>query len=284
MLVTVKIITDSTAYLARETLKELDITEISLGVNFEDQSFKEIEITNSEFYALMEKSPKIPTSSQPSPADFYEAFARIVEKGDQVAGIFLSTDLSGTYYSAVTARGMILEKYPEARIELIDSRIATSTAGYGAIAGAKAARAGLPLEQIVAIMKEVVNKGKLYFVPKNLEYLKKGGRIGGAAALLGTLLQVKPILTVIDGKVAVYDKVRTSEKATARLIDILVQDHRQIGVPEATVLHINCLEEARKVAERIAELSGLKAEIASMGPVIGLHVGPGTLGLAYYTE
>lgn len=281
---TVKIITDSTAYLDRDTLRDLDIVEISLGVNFENRSFKEIEITNEEFYALMEKSPKIPTSSQPSPADFYEAFARIVEKGDQVAGVFLSTDFSGTYYSAVTARGMILEKYPEARIELIDSRIAASPAGYVAVAGARAARAGLPLEQVVAVMKEVVNKGKLYFTPKTLEYLKKGGRIGGAAALMGTLLQVKPILTVVDGKVAVYDKVRTSEKATAKLIDILIQDHRSTGVLEAKVLHINCLDEAQKVAEKITELSGLEVDIGSMGPVIGLHVGPGTLGIGYYTK
>lgn len=279
----VKIITDSTAYLAKQTLQELEITEISLGVNFQHGSYKEVELSNERFYKLMAQSPRVPTSSQPSPADFYEAFSRIVIEGDQVVGLFLSTDLSGTYYSAVTARKMILEKYPEAQIELIDSRIAAMPVGFGAIAGAKAAREGLPLEAVVEKIKEVVSRGKLYFVPKTLEYLKKGGRIGGAAALMGTLLQVKPILTVQDGRVAVYDKVRTSEKALAKLVEIFTKDHRQMGIKEVMVLHINCLEEARILAAQIGEISGLKVGIGPIGPVIGLHVGPGTLGLAYYT-
>lgn len=279
----VKIITDSTAYLPRETMQELGITEISLGVNFEDRSFQEVAISNTEFYELMAKTHKVPTSSQPAPADFYEAFLRIVESGDQVVGLFLSTDLSGTYYSAFTARNMILEKYPTAKIELIDSRLTTIAMGYGAIAGARAAIEGLPLEAVVAKIKEVVSRSKLYFVPKTLEYLKKGGRLGGAAALMGTLLQVKPILSVVDGKVAIYDKVRTSDKAIAKLLDIFSQDHRQSGVKEVTVLHINCAEEARIVVDRIAEISGLKADVGPIGPVIGLHVGPGTMGLAYHT-
>lgn len=279
----VKIITDTTAYIANETLQELDITQISLSVNFEDASFKEIAISNTEFYELMANNPKVPTSSQPSPVDFYEAFLRIVESGDQVVGIFISTDLSGTYYSAFTARNMILEKYPLAQIELIDSRITTMAMGYSVIAGARAAREGLPLEAVVAEINKVISKSKLYFVPKTLEYLKKGGRMGGATALMGTLLQIKPILTVADGKVAVYDKVRTSEKAIAKLLDTFTEDHRQFRVKGITILNINCPEEARKVAAQVAEISGLKAEIGSIGPVIGLHVGPGTLGLAYHT-
>jgi len=157
------------------------------------------------------------------------------------------------------------------------------TMGYGAIAGAKAARLGATFEEVVAIIKDIVSKGKLYFVPKNLEYLKKGGRIGGAAALMGTLLQVKPILTVIEGKVAVYDKVRTSEKALAKLLEIFTKEHQEKGVKEVTVLHINCVEDAQELVAQIEKISGLKAEVGPIGPVIGLHVGPGTMGLAYHT-
>jgi len=281
--VAVRVITDSTAYLPPEVQEELDIKVVSLGVNFTDSSYKEVEISNESFYELMAQSPKVPTSSQPSPADFYEVMLKIVEQGDEVAGVFLSSDFSGTYYSAVAARNMILEKYPAAKIELIDSRTAATPVGYGAIAGAKAAREGWPLEQVVAKIKEVVSKGRLFFVPKTLEYLKKGGRIGGAAALLGTLLQVKPILTVQDGRVAVFDKVRTSEKALARMVEVFTRDHRQTGVAEVTVLHINCLEDAQALAKQIAEISGLQVGIGSIGPVIGLHVGPGTLGIAYHT-
>lgn len=279
----VKVITDSTAYLPQEVLEELDIKVVSLGVNFTDSSYKEVEISNESFYELMAQSPKVPTSSQPSPADFYEVMLKTVEQGDEIAGVFLSSDFSGTYYSAVTARKMIQEKYPEAKIELIDSRSAATPVGYGAIAGAKGAREGWPLEKVVVKIKEVVSKGRLFFVPKTLEYLKKGGRIGGAAALVGTLLQVKPILTVQDGRVAVFDKVRTSEKALARLVEVFAQDLKQTGGAEVTVLHINCLEDARALAKQIAEISCLQVGIGSIGPVIGLHVGPGTLGIAYHT-
>lgn len=279
----IRIVTDSTANIDRQILRELNIIEVSLSVNIADKSIKEADIPNEEFYDLMAKTSKVPTSSQPSPLDFYEVFSESLEAGDEIIGIFISSDLSGTYFSAQTARNMVLEDHPQARIEIIDSRTATMQLGLGVIAGARAVRDGLTLEETAARIRNVLENSRLYFVPKTLEYLKKGGRIGGASALMGTLLQVKPILTVQYGKVAVVDKVRTFEKAVKRAIDELLNDAKTHNIKEVTVLHINSLEEARKLAAEIHEL-GFPAGIATLGPVIGLHVGPGTLGLTYFME
>lgn len=280
----IRIVTDSTANIDRQILRELNILEVSLSVNIAEKSYKEAEITNAEFYELMAKSPKVPTSSQPSPLDFYEVFCEALEEGHDIVGIFISSDLSGTYYSAQTAKNMILVDKPQAHVEIIDSRTTTMQLGLGVIAGARAVRDGLSLEEVVAKIRCVLENSSLYFVPKTLEYLKIGGRIGGASALIGTLLQVKPILTIQHGKVAVVDKVRTFEKAVNKALEELLSDSQAHNVREVTVLHINCLEEAHKFAAIVREKSGLPARIATIGPVIGLHVGPGTLGLTYFLE
>lgn len=280
----IKIITDSTACLDPALVEELGIIQVSLSVNFEDKTFLEMEISNEEFYKLMGKSAKVPTSSQPSPADFYQRFEESVKAGYDIVGVFISADLSGTCSSALTARSMLLEKFPQACIEIIDSRSSAMELGYAVLAAARAARAGLSIEEVILRTKLVMQRSHLYFVPQTLNYLKKGGRIGGAAALFGTLLQVKPILTVQEGKVAIFDKVRTMDKAISRLTSELGTDFQLYGVEEVTVHHINRIEEAQKMVVYIKEKFGLTATINSIGPVVGLHVGPGTLGLAYYVR
>lgn len=280
---TVKLVTDSTAYLTEKVSNELDITVISLAVNFPTQTFQEVAITNTEFYRMMEKSPGIPTSSQPSPAEFSEAFKKIIENGDEVLGVFLSSGLSGTYSSAQAAQKMVLEKYPDARIELIDSLSTIAILGYGVIEGAKAAQEGSSLETVAAKVKETISKGKLYFIPETLEYLKKGGRIGPAGALIGTLLQIRPILTMANGKAAVYAKVRTGYKAASKMLETFIQDYQNFGVKAVTVLHIDNLAAANEFAKQVISRTGLSVEIGHIGPVIGLHVGPGTVGVSYYT-
>lgn len=278
----IKIVTDSTACLEEHTLRELDIKVVSLSVNFTQATYQETEMNNDEFYRLMEASPTVPTSSQPSPADFHRVFAEFAQDGHDIVGIFISSDLSGTYNSAVAARKMVLEKYPLTRIEIIDSRSSAIQLGFPVMAAAQAALAGQGIEEVLARIQEVMAKSRMYFVPKTLDYLKKGGRIGGAGAIIGTLLQVKPILYVENGKVAVLDKVRTFEKAIFRILDELLVGYRETGIKEVVILNINAWEEAQKIALYLAREYGLKAQINSIGPVVGLHVGPGTLGLGWY--
>lgn len=284
MKVAVKVITDSTAYLDRKVLQELNITEVAMRVNLEDRSFIETAISNEEFYQLIEGKKELPTSSQPSPLVFYEKFQELVEQGDEVFCVLISSDLSGTYYSAVQAGKMVQEKNPEARIEIIDSRTTGMHLGLAAMAAARAAQAGASLEEVRDAATSVLARSKLFFIPRSLEYLKKGGRIGEAASLLGTLLQVKPVLTV-KGPVTVFEKVRTFEKAVKRMLQVFEEDYQTYGIEEVAVHHINCAADCEELLiKEIKDKTTREILVSPIGPVLGLHVGPGTIGMAYATK
>lgn len=280
----VKIVTDSTSYIEQALARDLDITVVPLNINFKTKSYKETSLTNEEFYNIMENSTLAPMSSQPSPSDFYATFRDFVQAGQKILGIFISSDMSGTYSAAVTARNMILERHPRAQIELVDSRTSCMHMGYPVLCAARAALEGRCLEEVSNITRDVMGRSRIYFVPKTLEYLKRGGRIGSASTLLGTILQVKPILSAIAGKVAVVDKVRTMEKALNRMYQILEEHFEKSGIAELTVLHINSMEEAKKIARHIEAKFGIAPAVGAIGPVIGLHIGPGSLGMAYYLK
>ncbi|WP_461207654.1 DegV family protein [Clostridium sp. DL1XJH146] len=281
---TIKIVTDSTSYIPKELIRKYEIEIVSLSVIFGNTSFKETEISNIEFYDKLKKEDKIPTSSQPSIDDICKLFENNVVKGNDIVGIFISSDMSGTYSTAMLAKNIVLEKYPEAKIEILDSRSNCMQLGFAALAAAKASKEGQSFENVITETKKNVKSSKFIFIPDTLEYLKKGGRIGSASALIGGILQIKPILTVIDGKTAVLSKVRTSKKALAKIIDVFLGDIEKFGFGEAIVHHINCEEEARKVAKLINEMTGKIIEVTPIGPVIGTHVGPGAIGIAYYTK
>jgi len=280
----VKIIADSTSYIPEDIKKLYDINIVSLSVVFENEIFKETEITNDKFYKKLEQSESIPTSSQPSIDEFYNAFESIIKNGDDVVGIFISSEMSGTYNTAHMVKEMILENYPHAKIELIDSRSNCMQLGYAAITAGKGAKIGKSIDEVVKITKENIKRSRFIFSPDTLEYLKKGGRIGTAQALIGSLLQIKPILTVNNGKTDVITKVRSKKRAIDKMIDIFIEDVKNYGLGEVIIHHINCEDEAKKVAHNIKEKVGKLVSVCSIGPVIGTHVGPGAIGIAYYTQ
>ena len=281
----VKIIVDSTSYIPEKWIDELDIEVVSLSVVFGDESFKETEIGNEAFYSKLKKADAIPTSSQPSVDELYKMFENIVSHGDSIVAAFISSDMSGTYSSAHMVKNMILEKYPQAQIGLIDSRSNCMQLGFVACVAARAAKEMKSFEEVLRIAENVVPKGRFIFLPDTLEYLKKGGRIGSAKALLGSILQIKPILTVNDGKTDLIDSVRTKKKAVNRIIDMFLKDVESKGLGEVAVHHIHCEEEAKKVALVLQEKLQIdEITICPIGPVIGTHVGPGAMGIAYYTK
>ena len=281
---TVKIVTDSTSYISEEQKKTYDISMVSLSVVFGDEEFKEINIDNESFYEKLNNSLKIPTSSQPSLDEMYKVLEKQVKDNNEVVGIFLSSDMSGTYSNACLAKNMILEDYPNALIELIDSRSNCMQLGFAVLAGAISAKQGKSIGEVASIVKDNIKRSRFLFIPDTLEYLKKGGRIGGASAFLGTILQIKPILTVVDGKTESYNKVRTKNKAIAVMIDKFIEDITKHGLGEVMIHHINNVEGALAFAKLVEEKIGKKVDIAPIGPVIGTHVGPGTLGIVYYTQ
>ncbi len=280
----VKIVTDSTSYIPKKLIDEYDIAVVSLSVVFEDEVFKEDEISNQDFYSKLTETMKIPTSSQPSVADFYQAFEREIKAGNEIVGVFISSKMSGTYSTAELVKRMILEEYPTAKIKLIDSMSNSMQLGFATLAAAKVAAAGGTLEEVLAETKKNLTRSKFIFIPDTLEYLRIGGRIGTASALLGSLLQIKPILTVVDGSTAVLGKIRTKKSAMEAMLQIFLNDVERFGIGEAIVHHINVEEEAIEYAAQIKKHINQEVATIPIGPVIGTHVGPGAIGIAYYTE
>ncbi len=279
----IRIIADSTCYLPQEYIDKYKISIASLNVLLNGNSYREIDLSNDWFYNEMAKSPTIPTSSQPSIEELYSTVESLVKDGHDVVGIFLSSDMSGTFSTSNLVKNMIIENYPNAKIVMIDSRSNCMQAGFAVLEAAKAANENKSLDEVVSIAKNVIKNSKFIFVPETLDYLKKGGRIGSAAALLGSLLQIKPILTVEDGKTTVFTKVRTKKKAIDKIVNTVLEQNLKSPIKGIIVHHINCQSEGQELADRLKNSLGLEnVKIQSIGPIIGLHVGPGSIGVAYH--
>ena len=280
----IKIVTDSTSYIPKQYMDKYDIKIVSLNVVMNEVSRREIDIDNKTFYEEMSKASDIPKSSQPTPQEMLNTFKDIVKDGDSIIGIFLSSKMSGTYSNANMIKNMILEDYHNADIRILDSKTNCMQMGFAAIKAGQAASEGKSIDEVVDIAQHVIDNSRFLFTPKTLEYLKKGGRIGRASALVGNLLQIKPILTVSDGETSVFKKVRTRKKAVDAIVEATLNEIESKGLGDVIVHHINCEEEGLKLAKTLENKLGQKVEVQSIGPVIGLHVGPGSIGIAYYTK
>ncbi|SDI32034.1 DegV family protein [Desulfosporosinus hippei] len=279
----VQILTDSTSYLPEATRKEFNIRSVSLNLTFGTDSLREVDIDNQTFYPMM-SAKGIPISSQPSIGELYQEMKSVVETGDSLCCIFLSAEMSGTFSTGQIVKAMVLEKHKDAQIEIIDSRSNCMQLGFAVLLAARAAQAGESLEQVKEAALDNIRKSRFIFIPDNLEYLKKGGRIGGASALIGNLFKIIPILTVENGKTNILMKVRTKGNAVLAMVEKMMQDIKEYGLGEIIVHHINCQTEARELARVIKEKINVDPEVLDIGPVIGLHVGPGAIGIAYYTK
>ena len=280
----IKIVTDSTSYISDEYIKKYDIKLVSLNVIINGVSSREIDIENEVFYEEIKNSKEIPKSSQPIPEEMLNTFREIVEDGDSIVGIFLSSKMSGTYSNANMIKDMILEDYPDAEIHILDSKTNCMQMGFAVIKAARTASEGKSINEVINAANHVINNSRFLFTPETLEYLKKGGRIGGAAALFGNVLQIKPILTVVNGETSVFKKVRTRKKAIEEIVKTVLEEIESKGLGDIVVHHINCQEDGLKLAKALENKLGKKVEIQSIGPVIGVHVGPGSIGIAYYTK
>lgn len=278
-----KVLTDSTAYISDNIRSELDIRRVALSISFNGEAIKETDINNNDFYKMMDEKG-IPTSSQPSLGDIYNEMKTIAEEGNDIVCVFLSSDMSGTYSTAQIAKQMILDNYKDTKIEIIDSRSNCMQLGFAAILAAKACKQGKSLEEASTIARQNIKRSRFLFIPDNLQYLKKGGRIGGASALIGNFLKIIPILTVENGETTLLEKVRTKKNAVMAMVERMLNDINVYGLGEIVVHHINCYSEAEQLVGIIKDKVNVIINICDIGPVIGLHVGPGTVGIAYYTN
>jgi len=277
----IAVVTDSTAYLPEEFVKKFDVHVLPLRIHWDEDTFLDgIDISPSQFYMRLERSKTIPSTSQPSAGEFLELFDRLSAQYDAIVAILISSGISGTVNSAETAK----KSFSKIPVAIIDSLSTSAALGMIVKAVVQAVSEGKELAEIEEIAKGLVNRIKTYFVVDTLEYLHKGGRIGGASRYLGTALDIKPILYFDDqGKIDALEKVRTKQKAIDRMLE-LAEEYADGKAVKFSVVHANRIEEVKKLKEKIQERFDCKEiDIYELSPVIGTHVGPGTIGMAVYT-
>ena len=278
----IKIITDSGSGITPEVAAQYGVTVVPLYVHFGTETFREgIDLQLDEFLERLKSAPQLPTTSQPSAGDFYEIYKALTSDGSEVISIHLSAKLSGTVASACTARDML----PEASIHVVDSQFISAIQAMMVIEAARMASGGQPASTILARLDQFIAGSHIYFVVDTLEYLQKGGRIGKAQALLGTALQMKPILMLENGIVDAKERIRTKNRAIVRLQEVAAKDTGDRSCRFVGVLHVAAYDEACQLQSHlVARLSPAETMLSEVGPVIATHTGPGLVGVALYAE
>ncbi len=277
----VAIVTDSTAYIPDDLTQKHNITVLPLEVIWGDETFKDgIDILPSEFYTRLQTAKIMPSTSQVTIPYMQAAFEKLIAEDYDVLGIFISEKLSGTINSAVQGKANM--KSGQELVHIFNSQNTGMALGFQALTVARAAQDGANIEDCIALAEKARANTGLYFAVDTLEFLHRGGRIGGAKRLLGTAMKVKPVLSVQDGVVASIESVRTKRKAHARVLEIIAEEIGDRTPISIATLQANALEDANALIELAQERLDIKEVIHSqVSPVIGTHVGPGTVGLAY---
>lgn len=275
----IKIVTDSTSDLPKGIAEKYDIEVLPLTIFFDKDEYRDwLDIAPKAFFERMRNSEKLPTTSQVNPNSFQEKYELYLKDYDHIISIHLSSDASGTYNSAVIARDMVDKE----RITVIDTRNFTYGFGQMVVEAAKMAKDGKAVEEIVDRVKYLINNVKTLFVVDTLEYLKKGGRLSATKATIGTLLNLKPILTVDNGKIVAIDKARGMKKALKRIVEIMQEQGTQLNGQTIKLGHADSLDNLKDFEAAIEEAYGnVEKEEFEIGCVIGVYCGPGTVVIHY---
>lgn len=274
----VRLVTDSTADLPAEVASELDITVVPLTVFFGDEAYLDgVELDNAAFYQKLAASKDLPHTSQPSPAAFEQVYRQLIEQGaDAILSVHLSTKLSGTYQSACAARNALAEEGSTVPLDIIDSLSISVGMNYAIQQAARLARAGKSLEEVKDCVQDALARTTVLAVLDTLEYVRRGGRIGGASAMLGNMLSFKPIISLQDGEVIAVERPRTRSKAYARIAQLL----GETGPVEAVSIAQSNDEVGQQLAEAVRETYSGELPIYRLGAALGTHTGPGTAAIA----
>jgi DegV family protein with EDD domain len=281
----IAIVTDSTSFLPAELVKQYNLTIVPLIVIWDEKNFHDgVDIQPTEFYTRLKSSKTMPSTSQVSVGVMHSTFQNLVDQGYDVLGIFISSKLSGTIQSAMQAKEMMGTTASE-KVTVVDSLTTSMNMGFHVLAAARALEKGVNLSDCLAIVEKARQNSGVFFAVDTLEFLHRGGRIGGAQRFIGSALNLKPILTLREGKVEGIERIRTKSKAHDRLLELVAEkvEGRQ-NIRLATV-YANAREDAEALLTRAAkQLNPVETICTDVSPVIGTHTGPGTVGLAYSFE
>jgi DegV family protein with EDD domain len=261
--------------------QEYGVHVVPIYVIFGTQTYRDgVDLDAELFYRLLRSNKQLPTTSQPTVANFVQMYTDLSHRAEAIVSIHVSSKMSATLDSALAAS----KELPDVPIHVIDSRSVSMGLGLMAIAAARAAAAGQDAVEAIRIVDGLIPKMNIFFTVETLEYLHRGGRIGGATALLGSALRIKPVLYMKDGQVEPLEKPRTRKRAIRRLLDLMAE---RVGASDAvhvTVLHCDVPDEGHALAEQVAaRFHCVELLTVEAGPIIGTHAGPGTLGLVFYT-
>jgi DegV family protein with EDD domain len=275
------IVTDSTAFLPTELIQKHNITVTPQVLIWGEETFRDgVDIQPDDFYSRLKTAKVMPSTSQVSPADMQSAFQGLVDQGFDVLGIFISSKLSGTLQSAIQGRDMLGSA--RGKVTLVDSQSTAMALGFQVLSAARAMDSGASLKECAALAEKAHERTGVFFAVDTLEFLHRGGRIGGAQRFIGSALNLKPILALKEGKVEGVERIRTKNKAHDRLVELVVEQVKGKSNIRLATLHANAVEDAKKLLDRASsELSPVEALLTELSPVVGTHAGPGTVGLAF---
>jgi DegV family protein with EDD domain len=276
----VAVVTDSTAYLSDELVSAYGITVVPLVVIWGDETLLDnIDIGPEEFYERLSTAKVMPSTSQATIQAFADVFKKLHGEGFDILAVVISSALSGTLDSAIQAKKMV----PDANITLVDSKTASIPLAFIALSAARAAKKGASLEECAQIAETVRDHSQVFFAVDTLEFLHRGGRIGGASRFLGTALGLKPILYLEEGKIGALEKVRTSKRAHSRLLELVEADvENKSPINFIGVVHAAAEEAATSLLNQAQEkFNPDELMMASISPVLGTHTGPASIGISY---
>jgi len=277
----IAVVTDSTAYIPSDLVQKHNLTVTPQVLIWGEETFQDgVDIQPDEFYARLKTAKSMPTTSQVTPITMKTTFENLIDKDFDVLGIFLSAKLSGTIASAIQAKEMMGSAGE--KVTYVDSNSVAMAMGFQVLAVVRAIEDGANLEDAVALAEKARDLTGAYFAVDTLEFLHRGGRIGGAKRFLGTALNVKPVLAILDGRVEAVEQIRTKRKAVERVLELVSEQVKGKAPVHLATLHAAAEEEARILLDKASnELDATESIMAPVSPVVGTHGGPGLVGLAY---
>ena len=277
----IALVTDSTTYMPPELVKQYNISVAPQVLIWGDQTYRDgVDIESQDFFTRLKTAKVMPTTSQVAVISFQEIFQKLVDQGYEVLALLISSKLSGTVQSALQAKDLMSSA--REKVNVVDSQSVAMALGFQVLAVARALEEGASLKDAIALAERSYQYTGVFFAVDTLEFLHRGGRIGGAQRFIGTMLNMKPILAIQDGRVEGIERIRTKNKAHDRVLELTIEKVAGRTPVRLATLHANAMEDARALLTRAEHaLNPVESIFTEVSPTVGTHAGPGTVGLAF---